>query len=164
METSMSNTVAEQVLSSKGTSINKNKLPAIAKMVNWSEFEGLKVLDVGCGRYSNLKEYVESFGVQYFGYDKYWKTAQENALALQCQPDIVISSNVLNVIDSDAVVEQVCELIQSYNVPYMVTVYAGDSKSIGRATSGDSYQRNQPLREYLRYFKNAKVSKGAIVG
>lgn len=150
--------------SSMNTSINKSKLPAVAKKIDWELYAGGIVLDIGGGKFDNFKEYLwEEYHIALMIYDKYNRTALENEQALSCSPDLVLCSNVLNVIDSNAVIADVCDLIQSYDVDFAVTVYAGDGQGIGKTTLKDCYQRNETISQYLRYFDSAIVKKQTII-
>ena len=41
-----------QIRTSKNTSINTSKLPAIYKKIDWEQFRGQRVFDYGCGKMS----------------------------------------------------------------------------------------------------------------
>ena len=79
----------------------------------------------------------------------------------------VVCSNVLNVIDSDGEVSRIChrleEIATTTGGTAYVTVYEGDRSCVGRQTGADSYQRNAPLRDYLRFFHRATISHGMII-
>ena len=73
-----------QVITSKNTSINSSKLPAVYNKIDWDalmfqwykEHNGLNplgiVLDYGCGRYTqHIQDFVNSKGFYYIGYDPY---------------------------------------------------------------------------------------------
>ena len=111
-----------QSVTSKATSINKTKLPAIYNKIDWDALQvlrGRNVLDYGCGRYTDhVKAFVESKGFTYTGYDPYWKQDFDWSKHY----DVVICSNVLNVIDDDAEMEHVHTTVRSFNVPYFITV------------------------------------------
>lgn len=150
-----------QTITSKYTSINSQKLPAIYHRIKWDKiFEEWdkthsrlfhpKVLDIGCGRYTeHIEEFLYPYGFDYLGYDPYWKTETENIWALKWQPQIIICSNVLNVIEDKEVYEALQKIIRIHNVPYYITVYSGDGSCIGRVTKKDCYQRNEPLSHYI---------------
>lgn len=139
-----------QNYTSKNTSINKEKLPAIYKKINWETLNNNKssgiVLDYGCGRYTNhIQAYVENHGFRYVGYDKYWNDNKEN---LECNPDLIICSNVLNVIDDEKEIKKIHSGILKYNKPYVITVYEGDGTGCGKKTKNDCYQKNQKTKYY----------------
>lgn len=139
-----------QTITSKGTSINKTKLPAIYNKIDWESLsciKGRNILDIGCGRYTDhIKEFVESKGFRYTGYDPYWATDAD----LTKEYDVIICSNVLNVIDDDKAMERVHLQVVYHQAPYFITVYEGDGSGRGRKTGKDTYQRNQKTIEYAR--------------
>ena len=74
---------------------------------------------------------------------------------------------MLNVIDSDTEVARIADRLQAIvwatgGIGY-VTVYEGDHSGIGRKTGPDQYQRNEPLREYLRFFLRSEIRNGMII-
>ena len=153
-----------QKYSSAKTSINKNKLPSSTKKIQWELYRGLKVLDFGGGKYNNLKDFLKAtYNIDLFIYDKFNRSIEENELAINCKPDMIVCNNVLNVIDSIEVIQDIVNFIQGFNVPYCVSVYTGNNSNIGSITGKDTYQRNEKTKEYLKYFKNAKLYKNMIL-
>ncbi len=151
----------DQEYSSKNTSINKNKLPAIYNRINWNKLmedwktnhnsEKPIVLDYGCGRYiEHIQKFVEDLGFEYVGYDLYWRNEVD---IHECKPAVVICSNVLNVIKEAQIVRSIMLTLYEYNVPYYITVYEGDGKENGKVTSKTSYQRNEPINNYADLVK-----------
>ena len=67
------------------------------------------------------------------------------------EANIIVCSNVLNVIDSDQVVESIMrrfdKLSQTRDI--FISVYEGDGTGIGKITS-KGYQRNELVSEYRR--------------
>lgn len=175
--------IIQSDITSKNTSINSKKLPAIYNRLNWENLrlEWLHkaafsstpiILDIGCGRYT---EHTEHFCAQkgfiYKGYDPYWKTEEENKECLALNPFIVICSNVLNVIKDKEIFNNLQGLIRSFRYRdrfyrtqlslFFITVYEGDRSYIGQVTKKDCYQRNLPLSEYL-YNVNDVVYKRTL--
>ena len=162
-----------QTYSSSATSINSTKLPAVFKKVRLT---ASLVMDYGSGRYTDhIKEHVRSLHKTYLPYDPYNQpddrnqvtaTLVINAMYVHLPVD-VICSNVLNVIDDDATVQQIARHIEEITTASggtgYVTVYEGNRSGSGRQTGPDQYQRNEPLRNYLRFFRNATVKNGVIV-
>lgn len=150
-----------QVITSACTSINANKLPALYGKLNWEliindlkkEGEKLKLLDIGCGRYTmGIKLLCKKMDVEYFPYDPYNQDKDTNIASLNCNPDLVVSANCLNVIDSEEERDFVHSLIKSYDVPYFITVYEGNKSGISKVTkktNGGSYQTNYKTADYL---------------
>jgi hypothetical protein len=154
-----------QILTSATTSINKNKLPASTKKIPFYAFQGSKVLDIGGGKFDNLKDFLkQEYNIDLFIYDKFNRTNEDNQRALHCEPSLIICNNVLNVIDSTDTIKDIAHLITSFNVPYIVQVYEGDKTNKGKQSKKDCYQRNELTKEYLQFFPTAKIQKGLING
>jgi len=162
-----------QTFTSSATSINSARLPAVyrkAKLV--APF----VIDYGCGKYTeHIKEHLNKQGIHLFPYDPYNQPERVNektmeSLRIACDTGLmmdVVCSNVLNVIDDDRTVLFIAETIENIvnktGGKAFVTVYEGNRSSVGRRTGSDQYQRNEPLRNYLRFFRNATIKNGMIV-
>ena len=133
----------EQKCTSTATSVNSNKLPAIFKKIKFSP--GDLVQDWGSGKYiDHIREYVESKGCQYHPYDPY------NLPGSEIWPcDVVVCSNVLNVIDSDDVLVETIHDITYVGKMTYISVYEGDGSGVGKETKKDCYQRNQKLSWYF---------------
>lgn len=160
-----------QTFTSSATSINSARLPAVFRK---AELTAPVVLDYGCGRYTDHIRSALS-GKQYLPYDPYNQpnaVNRETARALRSAlrrktPVDVVCSNVLNVIDDDGTVrfiaDQIENAVELTGGTAYVTVYEGDRSGVGRQTGADQYQRNAPLRYYLRFFRNATVRNGMII-
>lgn len=162
-----------QTFSSSATSINAGKLPAVYRKANLS---APLVMDYGCGKYTeHIRNHVFSLHHAYLPYDPYNQPDEVNAstATIVCNamvrklPVDVICSNVLNVIDDDATVAKVARHIEEITTMSggtgYVTVYEGNRSGTGRQTGPDQYQRNAPLRDYLRFFRSAVIRNGMIV-
>lgn len=162
-----------QTITSASTSVNSTKLPAVYRKANLS---ASLVFDYGCGKYTDhIEEHVKSLRKTYLPYDPYNQpddvnrfsvTLVINAMHVHFPVDI-ICSNVLNVIDSEAEISRIChhleEIATTTGGTAFVTVYEGDRSCVGRQTGKDSYQRNAPLRDYLRFFHNATTKNNMII-
>lgn len=156
-------------ITSKNTSINSKKLPAIYNRLDWdalrehwakiTKFEHSPiVLDFGCGRYTDhIEHFLATKGFIFRGYDPFWKNSKENNEALACKPYIVICSNVLNVISNDIILNELQNKIRNFSFSvgldkkqslYYISIYAGRGDGIGKITKEDCYQRNQKINEY----------------
>lgn len=161
----------KQMFSSAATSINATRLPAVFKKL--PEPAPRVLLDYGCGRYTDhiraaLPETV------YLPYDVYNQPQPVNyatvrtvdTLRAEGVPVDVTCSNVLNVIAEDAVIEEIARNIRSVirggGTAY-ITIYEGDRSGSGRQTGPDQWQRNEPLRAYLRFFPGAEIRRGMII-
>ena len=141
-----------QTHTSKNTSINKENLPRIYTHINWGYFKGMRVLDYGCGRYTeHIKKLMWRYDIEWYGYDPYWQIDSLNKEALHCKPDIVICSNLFNVLDNYRDVTRIHDYIRYKLRPiyFFYTVFEGDLSKIGKETKTDCWQRNEPLEEYL---------------
>lgn len=146
---------SEQEFSSKDTSINSSKLPAIYKLVNFPK--GSVVLDFGGGRYDNGVEYLNSIGCEGYVYDPYNRTSEHNSAVVKAirsngGADIVLNSNVLNVIKEAAarrtVLKNIKKLVKPSGKVY-ITVYEGNGSGQGKQSKADSFQLNRKTADYL---------------
>ena len=156
-----------QEFTSKNTSINYVKLPALYNKIDWKKFEKQFVFDYGCGNpitQANLKEFLKSKGVIYLGYDKYWTSDSYNNIT---KASLIVCANVLNVIKEDKEVQYIIDSIISMNKPFVIQVYEGYKSGIGKQTGNDQYQRNLRTKDYLNYFNwkgiDVIVYKGCII-
>ena len=159
----------KQHFTSAGTSINRNKLPAIyRRLEKQGLLAGKTILDYGCGKYTaHIEDFCASIGADWHGYDPYNQPKVVNMEAnYYCsavkKPEIAICSNVLNVIDSDETICRVLNLLPQVAERVFITVYEGDRTGNGRQTGPDQYQRNQPLKWYATFasdlgFKNKSL-------
>lgn len=160
-----------QTMTSANTSINKGRLPASTKKIDWEQYRGQRVLDYGGGKFDNLKNHLKAeYEIDLYIYDKFNRTEEENKVALECQPQAVTCNNVLNVIDSEQTLKYISDWLIAYKIvckaDIYISVYEGDRKGVGRKSKKDCYQRNEKLKEYLRLFENRKlevnIEKGMI--
>ena len=179
-----------QTYSSAATSINSTKLPAIySKLTDSAYLWASSYLDFGCGRYTqHIADHVATKAYEvaqngprecrghmgiWHGYDAYNRTEEENDVELEAFREeseffnqLVVCSNVLNVIDSEDVIAWIAARLMAWadnGAAIMVTVYEGDKSGVGRETKADCYQRNEKIAEYLKYFdKSFMVKKGVI--
>ena len=162
-----------QKYTSANTSINSEKLPAVYRK---AKLTARIVMDYGCGRYTDhIKEYVNAQNKVYLPYDPYNQPEDKNKLSVTYVlnamyarfPVDVICSNVLNVIDDDETVQKIARHIENITARTTgtgyVTVYEGNRSGTGKQTGKDQYQRNEPLRNYLKFFRNATIKNGMIV-
>lgn len=165
-------------ITSKNTSINSKKLPAIYNRLDWdalrerwakiTKFDRTPiVLDFGCGRYTDhIEQFLATKGFIFRGYDPFWKPVEENNIALSSglcyDPYIVICSNVLNVIADKETAKEIQTYIRDFSFSsslgnnlvrepsfYFITVYEGNKSGIGRMTKPDCFQRNETLDNYI---------------
>lgn len=165
-----------QTYTSSATSINSKKLPAVYRKATLSRSTPF-VVDYGCGKHTDhIQTHLSTMHKTLYPYDPYNQPDVVNkhtmgfvewAISKHCEIDVVCS-NVLNVIDDDDTVlfiaTQVSDFARYTGGTAYVTVYEGDRSGIGRRTGVDQYQRNAPLRDYLRFFgENATIKNGMII-
>lgn len=138
-----------QTYLSAQTSVNSKKLPAVYNKIDWRRVKekGFKVLDYGCGKYTyHIQEFMFDREVIWYGYDLTWNPDE----SLLHKPwDIIICSNVLNVIKEKEVIKEIQQFIREHSQLYFITVYEGDKSWIGRETKKGCWQRNRDLDDYL---------------
>lgn len=162
-----------QKFTSANTSINSTKLPAVFRR---AELTAPLVMDYGCGKHTeHIRHHVNNLHKVYLPFDPYNQPDERNAATatMVCNamyrrlPVDVICSNVLNVIDDDGEVQKVArhleEIATASGGRAFITVYEGNRSGIGRQTGPDQFQRNEPLRSYLRFFRNATIHNGMII-
>ena len=157
---------------SAATSINSTKLPRVYNLATFAP--GEIVLDYGCGRYTDHIRAALPAGVEYLPYDpynqpqavNYSSTLAVDAARRDGHPVTVVCSNVLNVIDNAAVVQEIATQIESIarrtGGRYLVTIYEGNRTGEGRETGRDQWQRNERAADYLKYFTSAQIRRGVI--
>lgn len=151
----------KQSVTSKDTSINSKKLPAIYGKLA-AEFLSGYVLDYGCGKYTDhIRDHVESKGyAHYLPFDPYNQTHDTNmdskaAALAHREKTIAVCSNVLNVIDSDDAIVAALLDMAAMAATIHITVYEGDRTGKGKYTSDDSYQRNMRIKDYMPLLEKA---------
>lgn len=161
----------EQEFTSENTSINKNKLPAVYRLINIPE--GSVGIDFGGGKWDTAVEYIRDLGATLCVYDPYNRTAKHNREMLKTLKanggaDWAVNSNVLNVIKEpearQSVLRNISKITKS-GAPIYITVYEGR----GDAKEGPTkygYQLNRKTQDYLEeiqeVFPDAK-RKGKLI-
>jgi hypothetical protein len=144
-----------QTATSKATSINSKRLPAIYGKINLHGVS--RIVDYGCGRYiEHIRANIDPM-TQYLPFDPFNQPDEINMATRNACADgaqgIGIISNVLNVIDDDLAVENViddCLRLTNGGMLY-ITVYEGDRSGVGRYTGADSYQRNMTVKQWEKW-------------
>lgn len=159
----MLETKKTQRYTSAGTSINKNKLPAVFNKVVFNK--GSSVLDYGCGRYiDHIRAKVIEQGCKYYPYDPYNLPSSKLP---EGEVTYGVCSNVLNVIAEDNIMEDIIKTVCEKSEIAYFTVYEGDKTGVGKATGKDSYQRNAKTIWYAELmqkmgYSNVMVYKNVI--
>jgi hypothetical protein len=161
--------ISTQEHTSANTSINSSKLPKIYNRINWHLLsenykpkfgKKIKVLDYGCGKYTkHIEDFLAQFNIEYYGFDPYNKSREENIKANKNFPyDIIICSNVFNILDSKEEIEKLQLLFYEsslfHETMYFATVYEGNKSGVGKTSKKDCWQRNEPTKSYLGYGPN----------
>ena len=164
-------------ITSKNTSVNSTKVPAIYNKIDWTRLvriyrlnRGYRpvfyIFDIGCGRNpllisdflcGRIAPYDTRF--RYLPFDPYWLTDEENKRNLETWYDnrgtigCIICSNVLNVIKDDNHMRQLLNTMHKewqYNgVPYFIKIHEGDGSGVGKLSQADCWQRNMKLKDYV---------------
>lgn len=136
-----------QQYSSKDTSLNQ--IPKLAKFLEITNETVL--LDYGCGGYSKFQKLVEEKGGKFYGFDPFWKSEEENEIAMKCNPTIVTCANVLNVIQEETIIDNIVRIVSNFNCEVIFQVYEGNKTNMGSITK-KGYQRNEKANCYMEYF------------
>lgn len=157
----------EKVITSKNTSINRDKVPAIYSKLVKHGIYGQHIFDVGCGKYiRHIKEFAKkNFICTYWhGFDPYNQSENNNDKVTKIafeekykvygaiNPNVFVSSNVLNVIKGTGrqreYLQSIFRMMKSVDECY-ITVYEGNRSGIGRVSRKDCWQENKKLKEYF---------------
>ena len=168
----------EQEHDSRLTSINSGQMPKSVKVVEKIFNSGEQWLDIGGGRFDNLKEHFKQSNVELLIYDPFNRSHEHNAKVIkQIQEhkcDGVMINNVLNVIAEKENRKQV--ILQAYdslkeNSPAIFLIYEGDKTGQSRMTKktkdSSSFQMNKKseffLDEIKEVFENNIEKKGSFL-
>lgn len=120
----------KQRFTSKQTSINSTKAPAVYSMKRAVNVMTEKtVVDIGGGRFDTAAEAARVYGAAVSIYDPFNRTPEHNAAVLAGSYDVAVISNVLNVIDSEAA--------------------RGDVVRLAATKAADSWQENRRTADYM---------------
>jgi len=161
------------MITSKNTSINKNKVPILFSKVDkyfgWKP--GSMNLDIGGGAYDSATKFLKKKKVTNFIYDPFNRSDEHNLAVRQfighAKAESVTLSNVLNVIESTTVMKNLLKFakknMEKEGVCY-ITCYNSKKKGISKK---DCYQQGEPLSWYLplvqEVFPAAEIRRGVIV-
>jgi hypothetical protein len=160
--------------SSKNTSINTTRVPAVYNKIYWGSYDNYHIFDIGCGQLKTqrmIKGFLNDHGVKnFYPWDPNHKCLSNKIETITAMNNmdtqkVIICSNVLNVIDNDKSLNNLIAFICDMSViqepsgiyrmnPVYVTVYEGDKSGIGRETKRDCWQRNEQLIFYLSKFND----------
>lgn len=160
--------------SSKNTSVNTARLPAVYNKIYWGPYENYHIFDIGCGQLKTqqmIKDFLNDHGVKnFYPWDPNHKCLSNKIKTITAMNNmntqkVIICSNVLNVIDNNKSLNNLIAFICDMSVvqepsgiyrmnPVYVTVYEGDKSGVGRETKKDCWQRNEQLIFYLSKFND----------
>lgn len=145
----------KQKYSSKDTSINKNRLPVVYS-IGSDLIRGKKCIDYGCGKYNNAIDYAKAeLNATVVPYDKYNRTETENTFALSQGYELLICSNVLNVIAETEIRNAVISECAKLAPIALFTVYEGNGTGNGKVSKNDCWQENRKTETYIAELKTA---------
>lgn len=158
----------KQKYTSKRTSVNVTKIPALFKKVDWDLHKSNRIdwinFDYGCGKSCGVvTNFLGGKGLKNIPYDPFNLPHDMNQNALRRVEvlrgvDSVTCSNVLNVIMEDSirteVIKNIKTLLRINGVAYF-TVYEGDKTGIIKVDDErDSVQLNRKAKTYLPEIRN----------
>lgn len=166
-----------QKYTSKNTSINSKKLPAIfgkvARHYGWTQSS--VNFDIGGGKFDNASTYLkEQYQVENLIFDPHNRSDSHNATiirSLSLTPaDTATISNVLNVICERDIQKSLIQLAHD-NLKVggllFITVYEGNKSGIGKQTGKDQWQENKRLCDYKvlieEVFTDCNLKGGMLV-
>jgi len=147
------------------------QIPALFKKVIWCGNE--KNLDIGGGKYNTGTEYLNRYGVQSFVFDPYNRSNEHNRMVRaemeKADFDTVTLCNVLNVIESDFIRQEVLKEAYGALKPggrAFISCYEKRGDGIPEITSKKTFQANRKIADYvsevLAVFDDACLYKGYI--
>lgn len=155
----------KQKYSSKDTSINIIKSPAIYSKLDLEKLRDKIIFDYGAGKIETVKiirDLLDKYDIDYIPYDLFNLSDADNCYALErrLEADIFICSNVLNVIKEDGIIQEIIDDITNWstqpnpqnNKPFFFKIYEGNKTGIQKQSKKDCWQRNQRTKEYLNCF------------
>lgn len=158
-----------------------NQVPSLIKLINKNKDlkEDQVLLDFGAGRFTKTREYVETTsGTIYYPYDPYNLSNDVNDAALARKYNVIMLSNVLNVVKEPQHRKDILNLcrlllkpggrlyIRTYQAPPSELYQSGDTP--GQPTKkGTCWQNCQPLSYYLEEIEgvlpNVTIKKDYLI-
>lgn len=138
---------------------NIDKLPRAIHTVEALGFK--KVVNYGCGLGGFVHKEMLKGRVELINYEPFIEELS-NKPAFDVEADAVICNCVLNVIESDEIIESILDDFDRYHEQgktIIITIYEGDRTGNKRVMSGGTYQRNTKEREYEMIAKRGYILK-----
>lgn len=143
-----------QQYTSKDTSINTvNKVYKSMKCR-----PGSIILDYGGGKYDSNRDYMKEKGASLYVYDPFNRSKEHNNSVVSFirsnhGADIVVCSNVLNVIKEEEVISDIVRnlfaCVKTDGKIY-IQIYEGNGSGVGEVTK-KGYQRHEKTAAYVKY-------------
>lgn len=150
----------KQEFTSKNTSVNRTKVPAVFKKLSWKADQ--RNLDLGGGKFDSAQAYLDLFGAVNTIYDPYNRSAEQNQKSLEAfDYDTVTISNVLNVIQEESNWQALIQLgldHLKFRGKLYITVYEGNRSGIGCVSKPDCWQHNKKLGYYFSAIQKMKFT------
>ena len=158
---------------SKNTSVNSKKFPAIYSKLDLQVLRDdlyplhkhygylTQIFDYGSGRPNQaIHDYLLAHNFGRICYDPYWITERVNTINILKRKDVIVCSNVLNVIKDNDVMNSIHSALHNSGIVYFITIYEGDKSGVGKESKADCWQRNQVIKSYL--YPDEIIYKGVI--
>lgn len=143
----------KSLLTSNG---NSNRLPYLLKVLLETKEN---ILNYGAGKH--YLKHKNMFGDNLINYDKY--ISEINSLPSKDDFDIVVCSNVLNVIQDDTEIQSILNYFDTLKGKKVyITIYEGDKSNIGKTTKLGTYQKNKPLKNWNELWSRGYKRVGKI--
>lgn len=147
-----------QSFTSKDTSVNKYRLPAVYTMKKAvALMEGKEAIDIGGGKYDNAIVEAAKWGTKVSIYDPFNREKAHNDKVLCSTYDVAVISNTLNVIDSKEARKEAIQLASRKAQIILIAVHEGDRSGVGRQTGKDSWQENRKTASYVPEIQEALI-------
>lgn len=138
----------KSLLTSRG---NSNRLPALMEYLKDKDFKN--ILNFGCGMFAegHAKE-MKQYNINLVNYDKYIHGEEFLETLDMNKIDVIICSNVLNVIPDDIEITKILEWFKKQGKPIYISIYEGDRKNKITLNKNGCYQRNETKKVFYEKF------------
>lgn len=156
---------------------SQHQVSGLVKRCDWTPDS--VILDYGAGKYDDTALALRAKGCHVVSYDPYARSLEQTTMArhhIEEQDarggfDVVILSNVLNVIKSDRTRYEVLQDAWDHVGPggqIRILIHEGDRSGVGRETRIGTWQENRVIREYLPEVrdvvgKDVEIRRGVMI-